>query len=256
MRKKETNQLKRSYNDKIFDVADTVILVLLLLIFVWPLWFVVVASVSDANAVTTGKVIVWPYDFTPEGYTELLKYTQLWRGYANTIFYSVVGTLVNLVMTICCAYPLSNKQFLPRKIILYFCMITMYISGGMIPTYLVVRSLGLLSTRWAMIIPGALSFYNALVVRSFFMNSIPIELQEAATLDGANAAQYLVKVVLQLSKPVLAVVSLYYFVGHWNDYYTALIYIYDKDLYPLQTILKNLLVDVTATTDMPWIPKW
>lgn len=250
MRKKETNQLKRSYNDKIFDVADTVILVLLLLIFVWPLWFVVVASVSDANAVTTGKVIVWPYDFTPEGYTELLKYTQLWRGYANTIFYSVVGTLVNLVMTICCAYPLSNKQFLPRKIILYFCMITMYISGGMIPTYLVVRSLGLLSTRWAMIIPGALSFYNALVVRSFFMNSIPIELQEAATLDGANAAQYLVKVVLQLSKPVLAVVSLYYFVGHWNDYYTALIYIYDKDLYPLQTILKNLLVDVTATTDM------
>lgn len=250
MIRKKNNRARRSYNDKIFDVVDNAILVVLLVIFVCPLWFVLIASFSDANAVTTGKVIFWPYDFTLEGYTELLKYDQLWKGYANTIFYAVVGTLVNMFMTVCCAYPLSNKQFLPRKIILYFCMITMYVSGGMIPTYLVVKSLGLLSTRWAMIIPGALSFYNVLVVRSYFMNSIPGELQEAATLDGANAAQYLLKVVLHLSKPVLAVVSLYYFVGHWNDYYTALLYIYDKDLYPIQTILKNLLIDVASTTDM------
>ena len=241
---------KRSYQDKIFHMADTAILVVLLVVFAWPLWFVLIASFSSSSAVMTGKVIIWPHDFTLEGYRELLQYTQLWRGYANTIFYAGVGTLVNMVMTICCAYPLSNKQFLPRKIILYFCMITMFVSGGLIPTYLVVKSLGLLSTRWAMIIPGALSFYNALIVRSYFMNSIPAELQEAATLDGANAAQYLVKVVLPLAKPVLAVVYLYYLVGHWNDYYTALIYIYDKELYPLQSVLKNLMVDAKSTTDL------
>ncbi|MBO5069161.1 MAG: carbohydrate ABC transporter permease [Roseburia sp.] len=241
---------KRSYHDKIFHVVDTAILLVLFVVFAWPLWFVLIASFSSSSAVMTGKVILLPRDFTLEGYTELLQYTQLWRGYANTIFYAGVGTLVNMLMTICCAYPLSNKQFLPRKIILYFCMVTMYVSGGLIPTYLVVKSLGILSTRWAMIIPGALSFYNALIVRAYFMNSIPVELQEAATLDGANAAQYLMKVVLQLSKPVLAVVSLYYFVGHWNDYYTALIYIYDKELYPLQTVLKNLLMDVKSTTDI------
>ncbi|MBO5070957.1 MAG: carbohydrate ABC transporter permease [Roseburia sp.] len=246
---------RRSYSDKIFHVVDTVILAVLLFVFFWPLWFVLVASFSDANAVTTGKVLFWPVNFTLEGYTELMKYKQLWQGYANTIFYSVVGTLVNMIMTICCAYPLSNKQFLPRKIILYFCMITMYVGGGLIPSYLVVRSLGLLSTRWAMIIPSALSFYNALVVRAYFMNSIPLELQEAATLDGANAAQYLMKVVLHLSKPVLAVVSLYYFVGHWNDYMTALYYIYDKDLYPLQTVLKNLLFDVTSKMDISMDPE-
>lgn len=250
MKRKETNSIKRSYNDKIFDIADNIILVVLLFIFAWPLWFVLIASFSDYNAVASGQVILWPKGLTLGGYQEVFKYNTLWTGYANTIFYSVVGTAINMIMTVCCAYPLSCKDFKPRKVIMYILMFTMYFSGGLIPTYLVVKSLGLLSTRWAMIIPGAVSFYNCLIVRSYFMNSIPTELKEASTLDGANAAQYLLKVVLPLSKPVLAVVALYYFIGHWNDYYNALIYIYDKNLYPLQTILKNLLCDVQSTMDM------
>lgn len=243
MTESKWRKLRRRYSDKVFYMSDTAILVILLILFAWPLWFMVIASFSNHVAVTTGKVILWPVDFHFDAYAEMLEYKSFWRGYANTIYVTVVGTAVNMVLTVCCAYPLSRKDFLPRKPILYYLLIPMYVSGGLIPGYLVVRNLGLLDTYWAMIIPSAVSYYNCLVVRSYFMHSIPEELQEAATLDGANAAQYLVKVVLPLSKPVLAVVGLYYLVGHWNDYYSALLYIYDKRLYPLQSILKNLLVD-------------
>lgn len=244
--RKKVARIKRSYADKIFDVFNVLLMVVLLVIFVWPLWFVVIASISDPIAVGRGEVLLFPQGFTLGGYESMLEYKQFWISYANTIFYTVVGTALNLVLSVCFAYPLSNKNFVPRRVLSLLFMFTMYFSGGLIPTYLVVKQLGILDTRWAMILPGAISVYNSLIIRTYFMNSIPEELKEAATLDGANSAQYLFKVVLPLSKPVLAVVGLYYMVSHWNDFYTPLKYIYDMDLLPLQSILRELLLSVKA----------
>ncbi|MBQ8233735.1 MAG: carbohydrate ABC transporter permease [Lachnospiraceae bacterium] len=235
-------KIKQSYSDKIFDIVNVTIMLVLLIIFAWPLWFVLIASFSDPNEVWLGNVLLLPKKITLNSYEKLLEYKSIWIGYANTIFYTAVGTVMNLVMTICCAYPLSQKDFRPRKVLLAFIMFTMYFGGGLIPTYLVVKDVGLLDTRWAMIIPGVLSVHNMLIMRSYFVNSIPSELKEAATLDGANAAQYLIKVVLPLSKASIAVVGLYYGVAHWNDYRSALIYLYDEKLYPLQSVLRDLLM--------------
>ncbi len=242
MRKRKNKIISNSPSDKAFDIVNIFIMVVLLFIFVWPLWFVIISSFSNPFDVWKGNVLLWPSGFTLKGYTEMFRYEPIWIGYRNNIFYTVVGTLINMVMTVLCAYPLSRKDWLPRKFWLKYCLITMYISGGLIPTYLVIRNLHMTNTIWAMMIPGALSFYNALIVRSYFSNSIPNDLQEAAELDGANPMQYLVRVVLPLSKPVLAVVCLYYAVGHWNDYYTALIYISDRRLIPLQTALREVLI--------------
>jgi len=246
MKNARSRRIKGLSADSIFDGFNLIVMLVLFVIFVWPLWFVLIASFSDPVAINTGKVLLVPIGVTLEGYKRLLEFKELWSGYANTIFYSVVGTFLNLIMTICCAYPLSNKDFVPRKILLYLFVFTMYFSGGLIPTYLVVKAVGILDTRWAMIFPGLISVYNCLVVRSYFINSIPQELNEAATIDGANPGQYLWKVVLPLSKPVLAVVGLYYFVAHWNDFYSALIYLYDESLYPLQSVLRNLLMRAQA----------
>ena len=153
-------KVKRSYSDKIFDVVNIIVMLILLIIFTWPLWFVVIASFSDPNEVWMGNVLLLPKKITLIAYEELLNYSSIWTGYKNTIFYTVVGTLVNLVMTVCAAYPLSRKDFVPRNFLMILFMITMYFSGGLIPTYLVVNKLHLLNTRWAMIIPGACSIYN------------------------------------------------------------------------------------------------
>lgn len=243
----KTMYVKRSYSDKIFDSVNVAVMIFLLIIFVWPLWFVVIASVSNPNEVWNGNVLLVPKDFTLMAYEELMKYKMIWTGYRNTIFYTVVGTFVNLVMTICAAYPLSRKDFMPRNFFMFLFMLTMYFGGGLIPTYLVVSGLGLVDTRWAMIIPGAVSIYNIIITRTYFMNSIPASLQEAATLDGANSFQYLMRVVLPLSKPIIAVVGLYYAVGHWNDFYTALIYLYKEDLMPLQSFLRDMLMSTKLT---------
>ena len=243
----ENRQIKRSYSDKIFDIVNLLVMVILLVIFVWPLWFVVIASFSNPNQVWMGEVVLWPKGFTLISYETLLEYERIWVGYRNTLFYTVVGTLVNLVMTVCGAYPLSRKDFLPRHFFMFLFMLTMYFGGGLIPTYLVVSGLGLVDTRWAMIIPGAVSIYNIIITRTYFMNSIPASLQEAATRDGANSFQYLMRVVLPLSKPIIAVVGLYYAVGHWNDFYTALIYLYKEDLMPLQSFLRDMLMSTKLT---------
>lgn len=239
--------INRSYSDKIFDVVNTTIMIVLLFIFAWPLWFVFIASFSDPNEVWLGNVVLWPKGFTMESYKALWEYKSIWTGYANTIFYTVIGTVFNLIMTVCAAYPLSRTDFVPRKFFQWMFMFTMYFGGGLIPTYLVVSELCIVNTRWAMIIPGAMSVYNMLVVRNYFMNSIPPSLQEAATLDGANSVQYLLKIVLPLSKPVIAVIALYYAVGHWNDFYTALVYLYDEKLLPLQTFLRDMLMSSKMT---------
>ena len=216
MEKLPVNRLiKPTFSDRVFDSINLIIMIILLFVFVWPLWFVLIASFSDPNEVWMGNVLLWPKGFNLMAYEELFTYGRIWTGYGNTIFYTVVGTIVNLIMTICAAYPLSKRNFMARHFFIVILMITMYFGGGLIPTYLVVNKLGLLNTRWAMIIPGACS---------------------------ANSYQYLVRIVLPLSKPILAGIGLYYAVGHWNDFYTALIYITNEDLLPLQSFLRDILM--------------
>ena len=246
---------RRSYSDKIFDVVNVLIMVLVLIVFLWPLWFVLIASISDPFAVTKGEIFLFPRGLTLESYKAIMKYSTIVTGYGNSIYYTVVGTVINLILSVCFAYPLSRKNFPLKKVFLLLFLFTMYFNGGLVPTYLVVKSLGIANTRWAMIIPNAISVYNCLVVRNYFVNSIPGELEEAAILDGANTAQYLTRVVLPLSKPVLAVVGLYYAVSHWNDYYNALIYLQDIELYPLQSILKSIMSSTQMINDPSLSPE-
>lgn len=234
--------LKVLHSDRIFDAVNILVMCILLLIFVWPLWFVLIASVSDPSQVWLGNVVLLPKKFTMIAYKAVLDYGAIWIGYRNTIFYTVVGTILNLVMTICAAYPLSRKEFMPRNVLMFLFMLTMYFSGGLIPTYLVVGKLHLLNTPWAMMIPGAVSIYNVIITKTYFVNSIPQSMQEAAELDGANSFQFMMRIVLPLSKPILAVIALYYAVGHWNDFFTALIYINEKNMMPLQSFLRDLLM--------------
>ena len=217
-------------------------MIFIFLIFAWPLWFVMIASFSDPNAVNAGKVIFFPVDAHLEGYKMVFTNKDIWMGYINSIFYTVVGTAVNMIMTIFAAYPLSRMEFMPRKFFTVMFLITMYFGGGMIPTFLQVKALGLVDSRLAMIIPGAVSIFNVLLLRSFFMYGVPKSIEEAAMLDGANPYQLLIRIYLPLVKPTLAVLVLYYAVGHWNDYYSALIYMNNRDYFPLQSILREILI--------------
>lgn len=247
--------MKKTFADKVFDVFNVLIMIFLLVVFLWPLWFVVIASFSDPYLVNAGDVLVLPKGITFEGFLRIFKYKELWIGYRNTIGYTLVGTVISLTLSICLAYPMSEKTFAPRKLLMIFFMITMYFSGGLIPTYLVMKKIGAIDTPMAILLPGMISVYNSLIIRSYFMNSIPGELKEAATLDGANQGQYLMKVVLPLSKSVFAVVGLYYAVAYWNNYTKGLYYIYDRDLMPLQNILRDILTSTRMVTDLAEDPE-
>lgn len=247
MSKGKTIKRKWVNSDSLFDAVNLLIMLILLVVFVWPLWFVVIASVSDPGEVWQGHVILFPRGITLDAYEEVVQYKTIWTGYLNTLLYTLLGTAINMALTVCGAYPLSRKDFPPRKILIFILMVTMYFSGGLIPTYLVVNRLGLIDTVWAMVIPNAISVFNIIITRTYFMNSIPEELREAAQLDGAGNMQYLFRVVLPLSKPILAVIGLFYAVGHWNDFYSALIYINSQQLLPLQSVLRKLLLTTQMT---------
>ena len=237
-------------SDKILDVFIIVIMTLLLLAFIWPLYFVLIASVSDPAAVWRGEVVLLPVRPTLDGYRALLAYKDIWIGYKNTILYTVAGTSVNLVLTICAAYPLSCKSFMPRNLIMVFIVITMFFSGGLIPSYLMVQSLHLIDTPLAMILPNAVAAGNIIITRTYFQSSIPDTLREAAELDGASPLRFLLQIVLPLSGAILAVMALYYGIAHWNSYFNALIFLNKKALFPLQLFLRDLLVRNRVSADM------
>lgn len=228
--------------DKLFDLINSVLMAIMLILFVYPLWFVVIASISDPSEVWNGGVILFPKGITMDGYKQAFGYSKLWVGYRNTIFYTVVGTLINVLMTVLAAYPLSRKDFPARKVLMPLILFTMYFSGGLIPTFLVVQQLHMVDTVWALLIPNAIAVYNVIITKTYFQNSIPIELKEAADLDGANTMQFFRMIVIPLSKPILAVISLYYGVGHWNAFFNALIYINNVKLMPLQLFLRDILI--------------
>ena len=234
---------KRTFGgDQMFDVGVTVIAAFVVVIVLVPLLFVLAASFSDPDLVVRGKVLLIPKGFTTKAYQMVFENKDIWKGFRNTCFYTVAGTAISVTLTVLAAYPLSKKELPGRNIFMMLILFTMYFSGGMIPTYLVVKDLGMYDTVWALLIPAAISTYNLIVAKTFFENSIPTEVYESARLDGCNNIAMLPKIVLPLSKAILAVLVLYYAVGIWNAYFDALIYLRNSNLHPLQIILRNILL--------------
>lgn len=234
--------MPQSRSERIAGVFIYIILSLITLLVLYPLYFVLIASISAPETVMRGDVWIWPKELSFVGYERLFANSELMQGFMNTLLYTTTGTALNVMMTIAAAYPLSRADFNGRGIFTAIIVFTMFFSGGMIPNYLLVKELGMLDTIWAMIIPSAVSVWNIIIMRTFFQNSIPKEMQEAAFIDGASNMRVLWRIVLPLSGPILAVMVLFYAVGHWNSYFSALIYLSDRSNYPLQLFLREILV--------------
>ncbi|HIQ62910.1 MAG: carbohydrate ABC transporter permease [Christensenellales bacterium] len=240
----------RSAGDRLFDIGVYVLLTIAMLIVLYPLYFVVIASVSDPMDVLAGKVIWKPSGFSLEAYRMVFKDSQVMTGYRNTIAYTLAGTALNIMLSIAAAYPLSRRNLKGKGLVMGMMVFTMFFSGGLIPTYITISNLGLLNTFAVMILPTAISVYNVMIMRTFFMNSIPYELEEAAYVDGATHFRTLYSVVLPLSKPILAVMVLFYAIAHWNSYFNAMIYLSDKERYPLQLVLRTILVQSQSSEEI------
>jgi multiple sugar transport system permease protein/putative aldouronate transport system permease protein len=230
------------FEDKLYYTIIYVISFILLISVLYPIVFIASASFSSPYAVSTGQVTLLPVEPSIEGYTAVFKDARIPMGYRNTIFYTVFGTLINVSVTLVCAYPLARKRLPHRGVITFFFTFTMLFSGGMIPNYILLRDLHMLNTIWAMLIPGAISVYSMIITRTFIANSIPDELLEATQIDGCSDFKYFFLFVLPLSKAVIAVIAMQYAVGHWNAYFNAFIYLTKKELYPLQVFLREILI--------------
>ena len=243
---------RRTGSDIMFDIINYTVIILILIITLYPLIYVLSASFSDPMAIFDGTLWLLPVRFNLESYKAVFSNPDIWSGYLNSIIYTVLGTAINLVMTTLCAYPLSRSNFRGRNILTIFFSFTMFFSGGMIPTYLVYRQLGLYNNIWVMVLPGAVSVWNMILMRTYFQNSIPKEMQEAAAIDGCSATGTLTRIILPLSKPILAVLIMYYGVGHWNAFFNALIYLNDKWRFPLQLIMRQILIqqDMSGMSSM------
>lgn len=234
--------VKETRRDKIFLICNYIYVTLALIIVLYPVVYMISASFSDPKYVGSGEMWLWPKGFTLEGYKIVFQNQDIWTGYANTIFYTLLGTSINLFVTLPAAYALSRKDFAGRNFFMGMFMVTMFFSGGLVPTYMLIKNLGMIDTVWAIVIPSAASIWNIIVARTFFQSSIPKELQEAAQIDGCTNMRLFIKIVLPLSMPIIAVMALFYGVGNWNSYFSALIYLNDADKYPLQLVLRQILV--------------
>lgn len=251
MRKRRNpNAIRNSKWDRVFNLVNVLIMVIVLILVIYPLYFVIIASISAPTAVNGGEVVLLPKDVTFSGFKKILEYKPIWTGYRNSLFYTIVGTLINLAITLPAGYALSRKRLFGRRPIMLLFAFTMFFSGGMIPTYLVVKKLGMLDTVWAMLLPGACSVYNIIVTKTFMETSIPGELIDASRIDGCSDFTTFLDVVLPLSKPIIAVMTMFYAIGHWNSYFDALIYLNDPDKYPLQLVLRELLLQNQVSSAM------
>jgi len=241
-------KIREPFGDRMFLVVVTILLVVALALVLLPLIYILANSFSSPAAVNAGRVGFWPVDFSLEAYRSALTNSEILRGYYNSLIYAVAGTAISVTLTVAIAYPLSRKSFYGRNVLMTALIFTMLFSGGLIPTYMVVHDLGMLNTRWALLIPNAIGVWQVIIARTFFANSIPDELYEAAMLDGASDMRTLRSVVLPLSKPMLAVLALMYTIYQWNTYFDALVYLKDPDLYPLQIVLRNILILNTTRT--------
>lgn len=241
-----SKSMKMGFSDRLYYICVTAAAIAALLVVLYPMYFIVIASFSNSNMVNQGLVRLIPKGINFFGYRKILERSDLWLGYRNTIFYTVAGTLLNLAVTLPAAYVLAQQKFRARRFIMTLFVITMYFGGGMVPTYMLVKTLHLTNSPYVMIIMGAVSVYNLIITRTFFENSIPAELQEAAQLDGCSHLRYFTSIVLPLSKAVISVIVLYYAVGHWNDFFTALLYLNKDEYQPLQIVLRNILISNQA----------
>lgn len=253
------NKIALCRSDRIMRDVVVAVMVLLVVVILYPLIYIVSSSFSSGQAVTSGKVILWPVDFSLNGYKLVFSYPAVWTGYLNTIVYTFVATVINMVLTTLAAYPLSRRNFYGRSFFMTLFLIPMFFSGGLIPNYILMTRLHLTNTRWSVILSGAVSIYNLIIMRTFFQTSIPNEMLEAAKIDGITDIGYLFRIVIPLSKAIFAVIALYYAVAHWNSYFDALIYLRDRTLFPLQLVLRDIMnavrVDLTQVRDATVLAK-
>ena len=247
---RNNNKVKKSKEDKIFDFILYGIAAILIVVALYPMYFIVIASISNPNLVSNGEILFLPKGINFKAYEQLASYSQLWTGYKNTILYVIFGTIFTLVVNIPAAYALSRRKLYGRKALTIFYLIPMFFTGGLIPTYLAVQQFHLLDTFWVMVLPFSVVTYYIIVGRTFFANSIPEELWEAAQLDGCGYMGFFFRIVLPLSKAVIAVIALWAAVGQWNSYFNALIYLRDPELQPLQIILRNILISNQTISSM------
>lgn len=239
-----------STSNKVFYAFNGILWILVLFITIYPLYLIMISSISNPDLVAIGEVVLYPKDVSFIGYESIFRNKEIWIGYANSLFYTVAHIVLSVTITLLCAYAMSRKVFPGKKLINLYFVITMFINGGLIPSFLTIRNLGWYNTRWVLIFMGSCSVWNLMVARTYIQTSIPDELYEAAKLDGASHFQYFGKVVLPLSKTIMAVLSIYYGVAKWNAYFDGLVYIKDRVKLPLQTILREILAVLSsATTD-------
>src|SRR5690606_808644 len=236
------NRIRETLGDKLFMAIVYVILTVALLIVLLPFVYIVSASFSSPSSVTSGKVWLWPVEFTLDGYIATFKNSKILTGYTNSFIYTLFGTLISVTLTILIAYPLSRRSFYGRNVLMIFIVFTMIFNGGLIPTYLVVQNLGMIDTRWAMILPQAIAVWQVIIARTFFQTSISDDLVEASEMDGCSDIRFIWSIVLPLSKPIIAVLVLMYAVFQWNAYFDALIYLKSADLHPLQLVLRDIII--------------
>ncbi|MDF2646824.1 MAG: sugar transporter permease [Paenibacillus sp.] len=234
--------IRESVGDKLFLISIYVLLSLLLVVVLYPLIYIFSSSFSSPSAVTSGRVWLWPVEFSLKGYATLIENPKVVTGYANSLFYTAAGTVISVALTIMIAYPLSRKTFFGRNMLMMLITFTLLFSGGLIPTYLVVKQMGLIDTRWALLIPNAIWVWQVIIARTFFQSSIPDELIDASEIDGCSDLRFMWSVVVPLSKPIIAVLFLMYAVGQWNAYFDALIYLKTANLFPLQLILRSIII--------------
>ncbi|MCL2833539.1 MAG: carbohydrate ABC transporter permease [Treponema sp.] len=242
--------VKKLPTDLIFDIINYAIMVIIILLVAYPLYFIIIASFSDPIDVMAGKVWLWPLHITFEGYQRIMKDNSIWLGYRNSIFYTVTGTTLSVITTLLAAYSLSRKDLAGRGILMKLVIFTMIFSGGLIPRYMTVRSLGMVNTIWAMIFPAAIAAYNLTIARSFFESTIPDELLDAARIDGCANWKFFFLIVVPISSAIIAVMILFYGVSNWNEFFDAMIFLDDKKLFPLQLILRSILIQSQAQMDM------
>lgn len=239
--------IARSKGDKALDIANLSLLSVVMVAVLYPLIFVIFASISDPRLIYEDPLLLWPKALNVESYKLVFENEAIWTGYRNTILYTFVGTFINLTLTTMGAYPLSRRDFWGKGVFTFFFAFTMFFNGGLIPLYILVRNLGMMNTLWAMVVPGAVSVYNMIIMRTYFQTRIPPDLEDAARIDGCTNFNLLFKVVLPLSMPIIAVMVLFYGVGHWNQFFNGMIYLTERSRYPLQLILREILVQNEMT---------
>ena len=247
---RRTGRAPRGLDDYIFDTFNAIFIAIVLVLVIYPLIFILSASFSDPLSVLQGKVRLLPFGFSLEGYTKIFKTESIWTGYANTIFVTGIGTILSVSLTVLASFVLSRKSFPGKNLFMAMFVFTMFFSGGMIPIYLVVKRLHLLDTRFALIIPRLIGIWEIIIMRTFIQTTVPRDLDDAAQIDGCSNFRYLVSVIVPLVKPIIAVVTLFYAVNYWNAFFEALIYITNIKLYPLQLVLRNILLRNILSEEM------